>query len=52
MSDFCADTSPEIFEESGCAVCGKLTPICEMEELSDVENVNLLNVDGVTKSQR
>ena len=33
VSDFCADTSPEVFEEAGCAVCGKLTPICEMEEL-------------------
>ena len=45
VSDFCADTSPERFEESGCAVCGKLTPICEMEELSEIENVNLLEVD-------
>jgi hypothetical protein len=24
ISDFCADTSPEVFEEAGCAVCGKL----------------------------
>jgi len=52
VSDFCADTSPEIFEESGCAVCGKLTPICEMEELSEVENVSLLKVDGVTRKAR
>jgi hypothetical protein len=34
-SDFCADTSPDVFEDAGCAVCGKLTPICEMEELSE-----------------
>jgi len=52
VSDFCADTSPEIFEESGCAVCGKLTLVCEMEELSDVENINLLKVDGVTRKAR
>src|ERR1700733_9487947 len=52
VSDFCADTSPEIFEESGCAVCGKLTPICEMEELSEIENVSLLKVDGVTRKAR
>jgi len=52
VSGFCADTSPEIFEEAGCAVCGKLTPICEMEELSDVENVILLKVDGVTRKAR
>jgi hypothetical protein len=42
-----ADTSPEVFEEAGCAGCGKLTPICE--ELSDVENIDLLKVDGVTR---
>ena len=40
---------PEVFEETGCAVCGKLTPICEMEELSEVENLSLLRVDGVTR---
>jgi hypothetical protein len=37
VSDFCADISPNIFEEAGCAVCGKLTPICEVEELTEVE---------------
>jgi len=52
VSDFCADTSPEVFEEAGCAVCGKLTPVCEMEELSDVENLSLLRVDGVTRKAR
>jgi hypothetical protein len=52
ISDFCADTSPEVFEEVGCAVCGKLTPICEMEELSEVENISLLKVDGVTRKAR
>jgi hypothetical protein len=52
VSDFCADTSPDVFEEAGCAVCGKLTPICTMEELSEVENVNLLKVDGVTRKAR
>ncbi|KIM80452.1 hypothetical protein PILCRDRAFT_26242, partial [Piloderma croceum F 1598] len=35
VSNFCADTSPEMFEEAGCVVCGKLTPICEMEERSE-----------------
>ena len=49
MADFCADTSPKLFEEAGCAVCGKLTPNCEMEQLSEVENINLLKVDGVTR---
>jgi hypothetical protein len=52
VSDFCADISPDVFEETGCAVCGKLTPICEMEELSEVENINLLKVDGITRKVR
>src|ERR1700692_989282 len=52
ISDFCADTSPEVFEEVGCAVCGKLTPVCEMEELSEVENISLLKIDGVTRKAR
>jgi hypothetical protein len=25
VSGFSADTAPEVFEEAGCAVCGKLT---------------------------
>ena len=52
VSDFCVYTSPDVFEEAGCAVCGKLTPICEMEELSEVENISLLKVDGVTRKAR
>ena len=52
VSEFCDDTSPEVFEEAGCAVCGKLTPICEMEELSEVENISLLKIDGVTRKTR
>ena len=52
ISDFFADTSPNMFEEASCAVCGKLTLICEMEELSEVENINLLKVDGVTRKPR
>ena len=52
VSDFCADTSPDIFEETGCAVCGKLTPIHEMEELSEVENFSLLKVDGISRNVR
>src|SRR6204780_1896282 len=52
VSGFSADTAPEAFEEDGCAVCGKLTPVREMEELSDVENINLLKVDGVTRKAR
>jgi hypothetical protein len=52
VSNFCADTSPDVFEETGCVVCGKLTPIYEMEEHSEVENISLLQVDGITTKVR
>ena len=29
-----------------------MTPICEMEELSEVDNINLLKVDGITRKVR
>jgi hypothetical protein len=48
VSDFCADTSPKVFER----LAGKLTPVCEMEELSDVENISLLKVDRITRKAR
>jgi hypothetical protein len=41
-----------MFEEASCAVCGKLNPFYEMEALSEVENINLLKVDGITKRAR
>ena len=52
VSGFHADTSPEVFEEASCVICAKFTPICEMEELSEVENIDLLKVDGVTRKAR
>ena len=52
VSDFCADTSPRVFEVAGCVVCAKLTPLCEMDNLSEVENVSLLKVDGITRKAR
>jgi hypothetical protein len=50
--DFCNDTSPETFVESGCAVCGKLTPNCEMEDLTKIKDIELLAVEGVTRMVR
>ena len=52
MSEFCADTFLDVFEETGYAVCGKLTPICELEDCSEVKNINLLKADGVTRKAR
>jgi len=44
--------TPDVFEETGHTVCGKLTLICEMEELSEVENINLFKVHSVTRKAR
>jgi len=44
--------TPDMFEETGHTVCGKLTLICEMEELSEVDNINLLKVHSVTRKAR
>jgi len=34
---FVADTSPDVFEETGCAVLWKIDSDFTMEELSEVE---------------
>jgi len=31
ISEFCQDTSPTIFQEAGCAVCGRLTLLTELQ---------------------
>jgi len=30
----------------------KITPICEMEDLSEIENISLLKADGITRKAR
>ena len=52
-SNFCKDTSPKAFEESGCAVCGKLTLFTELHKLSKLElDLNVLTQQGVTQIER
>jgi len=52
-SNFCKDTSPQAFEESGCAICGKLTLLTELQNLSELElNLNVLIQQGVTQIER
>ncbi|KIM77650.1 hypothetical protein PILCRDRAFT_76550, partial [Piloderma croceum F 1598] len=31
---WCKDTSPDAFMEGGCAVCGQLTAVSQLSELS------------------
>ena len=52
-SNFCKDTSPQAFEESGCAVCGKLTLLTELQKLSELKlNLDILDQQGVTQIER
>jgi hypothetical protein len=50
--DFCNDTSPSTFMESGCAVCGGLTQYSDLTNISDVKNIKILAADGVTRLER
>src|SRR6266700_3149648 len=53
LSNFCNDTSFKNFEESGCAVCGKLTLLTDLQNLSELElNLDVLIQQGVTQRER
>jgi len=53
ISEFCQDTSPSAFQEAGCAVCGRLTLLTELQKLSDLNfNLNILCQSGVTQKER
>src|SRR6266567_8887681 len=52
-SNFCKDTSPQAFEESGCAVCGKLTLLTELQKLSELDlNLDVLTQQNITQIER
>jgi hypothetical protein len=53
ISNFCKDTAPNKFTESGCAVCGKLVVINDLFELSGLEiDLSVLCQTGVTVQER
>ena len=53
ISNFCEDTAPSNFMKSGCAVCGKLTSVKELQKLSDLElDLSILVQLGVTQVER
>ena len=53
ISRFCDDMQFNKFEESGCAVCGKLTLLTELQKLSDLDlDLNILYQQGVTQVER
>ena len=53
ITGFCKDTHPSCFEESGCAVCGRLTTKKELIALKDVQcSLDPLVRSGVTSIER
>jgi hypothetical protein len=51
ITDFVNDISPTEFKESGCAICGKLTLIKDLQKLSEV-NIEILKQKGVSQKER
>jgi hypothetical protein len=51
ISDFCKEISPNKFVEAGCAVCGRLTPVSQLKEFSDMDLTPLIQ-QGVTQMER
>lgn len=53
VGSFCSATHPSNFEESGCAVCGQLTPLKNMVDLNTCKiNFSLLERYNVTWKER
>jgi hypothetical protein len=53
ITDFVIDTSSFNFEESGCAVCGKLTLMKDLQRLSELDlKLEILRQKGVSQKER
>jgi hypothetical protein len=53
VTEFCKDTHPSQFEESGCAACGRLTPLKDLIKCSQIEcSLDPLIRSEVTSTER
>ena len=53
IMDFCDNSKPSCFEESGCAVCGQLTPTSSPSPLKSIKGMlGILESPGVTRVER
>jgi hypothetical protein len=53
ISGFCKDSSPGCLEESGCAVCGQLTPRTALSNLKSIANqLHVLESEGGARKER
>lgn len=53
ITGFCKDSAPSEFEEAGCAVCGQLTPLTRLKNITDLDcDLSILHGMGVTRKER
>ncbi|KAF8076940.1 hypothetical protein FPV67DRAFT_1407730, partial [Lyophyllum atratum] len=53
VRDFCAASAPNVLEEAGCAVCGRLRPVVQLSPLKSIKRLlRILEVPGVTRVER
>ncbi|KAF9052105.1 hypothetical protein BJ165DRAFT_1332172, partial [Panaeolus papilionaceus] len=53
MSAYSNDLNPKVIEETGCAVCGQLTPLHTMIPLADIQHqLDVLIEPGATRAER
>ncbi|KAJ7863678.1 hypothetical protein B0H13DRAFT_1638104, partial [Mycena leptocephala] len=53
ISDMCADFNPMEFEETGCAVCGRLCKLVDLTPMAEMDvDWDLLTAKDVTRTER
>jgi hypothetical protein len=53
ISDMCADFNPMQFEETGCAVCGRLCKLVDLTPMAEMDvDWDLLTAKDVTQTER
>ncbi|KAF8239221.1 hypothetical protein L208DRAFT_1215426, partial [Tricholoma matsutake] len=53
ITGFCEDTSPSVFQEAGCAVCGQLTQHRHLSKLNKIKKLlHVLHAEGATCQER
>jgi hypothetical protein len=53
IDNYCSDTQPSVFQESGCAVCAKIIPCAQLSCLSSVKNLlHVLETKGTTRKEQ
>ncbi|KAF8808438.1 hypothetical protein BYT27DRAFT_7029422, partial [Phlegmacium glaucopus] len=53
IKDFCNDTAPQNFVEGGCAVCGQLSPLKNMDLLNEINyDLDIISPYNIGRQER